>query len=165
MAEMPRTLPMRLEIYTDRLEMMMRKQRNLQMQSFGVDPLALRTDEERAEFAFRNIVMLQDEAHEALGEVSWKWWATDKFFNEDKFREEVIDMTHFLLNLVLVSGMSPDDFFDLYEEKNDKNRRRQEAGYGGKSDKCEVCHAHRSEGCEHKVWEQVKNSHQPEMPL
>ena len=131
------------------LEDMLSLQRILQTYSFGTDPCNLETDADRSEFAFKSIVMLQDEAHEALGEVSWKWWASEKFFNEEEFKGEVIDMIHFVLNLALVSGMDSEEIYNRYREKNMKNRVRQEVGYGGVTDKCQICHAHVSEGCSH----------------
>jgi dimeric dUTPase (all-alpha-NTP-PPase superfamily) len=136
----------------DKFEKMLEMQRHLQMNSFGADPINLAVygnDAERSEFAYRSIIMMLDEAHEALGEISWKWWTSEKFFNEEEFKGEVVDIMHFVLNLVMVSGMSPEEFYIRYQWKNTKNAERQRAGYGGKTDKCSVCHAHTSEGCVH----------------
>jgi len=133
----------------DRLTLLLALQRELQADSFGTDPCTLTTDAERSDFAFRSIVMAQDELHEALEHVSWKWWATDKYFDEEAFKGEVIDVLHFVLNLALVSGMDDRELYQRYCAKNAVNRERQAAGYAGRSDKCPICHAHVTEGCEH----------------
>jgi dimeric dUTPase (all-alpha-NTP-PPase superfamily) len=109
------------------LKEMLECQRRLQSECFGVDPCALTDDRAKGDFVQKNVLMLEDELHELLREVSWKWWATDSFFYEEKFKEEVVDCLHFLLNLILVSGLDADNLLMMYRAKNEINRKRQES--------------------------------------
>src|SRR5690606_37354927 len=89
------------------LERMLVAQRQLQVDSFGVDPLKL-TGDERAEFIRWNALALTDEIHEMLGEVGWKPWATARHVNHDLAVKELVDAWHFFMNLLLtVSGVKP----------------------------------------------------------
>ena len=75
------------------------------------------------------ILALYDEIGEALREVPWKPWKINQMFNVAKFKIELIDVFHFLINLFLLSGMSAKDVFDLFISKNKINVRRQKDGY------------------------------------
>lgn len=93
-----------------------------------------------------NSFALTDELHEAMAEVGWKPWATNKYVHREQFVKEMVDAWHFFMNLLLAvsPGMTPleitDDFVDKYMAKNAVNAKRQEDGYDGKLGKCEYCH-------------------------
>jgi len=75
------------------------------------------------------ILALYDEVGEALREVPWKPWKRNQQFNVSKFRMELIDIFHFLINLCLLSGMNAEDVFTLFQSKNQINKMRQKNGY------------------------------------
>ena len=84
---------------------------------------------ENIELIKNQILALYDEVGEALREVPWKPWKKNQQFNIDKFKGELIDIFHFLINLFLFSGMDSIETIRLFEYKNNVNRRRQKDGY------------------------------------
>ena len=70
-----------------------------------------------------------DELMEALREVPWKPWKKKQEFNQELFKEELIDVWHFLINLSLSSGMTSSEVYVRFLEKNKENRKRQKEGY------------------------------------
>lgn len=85
-----------------------------------------------------NILAAEDELHEALGEISWKPWATAEFFNREAFLGEIVDVLHFVGNLLAGANITDAELNAAYQEKMDRNRARQKAGYTGLN-KCQVC--------------------------
>jgi len=75
------------------------------------------------------ILALYDEVGEALREVPWKPWKLNQKFNVKKFRIELIDIFHFLINLFLLSGMNSRQVINLFKNKNKINVNRQQNGY------------------------------------
>jgi hypothetical protein len=99
-----------------------------------------------------NYHAIQDELREtfdALGGIKdgigngvWKPWkksfhekAPNMTFNsltdDDKkeLQMELIDIQHFLFNMMLASGLTPPDLMNMYFAKNKENRERQKRGY------------------------------------
>lgn len=123
---------------SDSLVEMMIRQRRLQEDSYGFN-FDTMTEEERVLFAKDQILALLDEGHEALAEIGWKPWATSRHMNRDAFVAELVDVWHFLMNLLLSARVTPHEFFSLYVAKNEKNAKRQREGYDGVSSKCPAC--------------------------
>lgn len=121
-----------------KLEDMIELQRKLQIDSYKQDPQELK-GHDRVEFIRWNMLALEDELHEALGEVGWKPWAKSRHVNEPAFHGEMVDAFHFFMNLMLVTGMTADDLYDGYIEKRKRNAKRQEDGYDGVANKCPTC--------------------------
>lgn len=96
--------------------------------------------EEAIGFIHWNVTALVDELHELLGEIGWKPWATSKHINLEAARGEWVDALHFLLNLAMVLGLTPDGIVSRYDAKHEKNAKRQEDGYDGVTTKCPGCH-------------------------
>lgn len=107
---------------------------------------------ERIAFIKENVLALENEIHEALGEVGWKTWATSNHINEDEYLGELVDVFHFFMNLILVLQMPAtetrtsitvndlaEEFTRRYFAKNARNTQRQLDGYDGVSGKCPVC--------------------------
>lgn len=69
------------------------------------------------------------EASEALEQTPWKPWKSSMVYNPDKFRKELIDLLHFVVNLFLASGMSAEDVYKAYMNKHRINMNRQKGGY------------------------------------
>lgn len=72
---------------------------------------------------------MQVELSEVLEEAQYKWWKTyTEPINQDKVKEELIDVFHFLLGLMIKLKMSPDDIVKAYVAKNEINHVRQKKG-------------------------------------
>lgn len=65
------------------------------------------------------------ELAEVLEESGYKWWKNKKPLNEEALKEELVDVLHFFVSLCLRSGMSAEELFDRYCEKNRENFDRQ----------------------------------------
>lgn len=102
--------------------------RKLQIETFGGDP-SLLTGDARTEYVRRMVLGLITEATEALNEVGWKWWSVKDHFNRDKFLEELIDVTHFVGALAVLTGCTDEEWNQLYARKSEVNRQRQREGY------------------------------------
>lgn len=131
----------------DALTQMLTLQRDLQVRSFGADPMTM-SDEERVDYIRWNVLALTDELHEFLGEVGWKPWATSRHVNAEAALSELVDAWHFMMNLLLALGEPlaasheatlARDFANRYFEKREVNARRQAEGYDGVTGKCGRC--------------------------
>jgi hypothetical protein len=126
----------------DRLSKLLEAQRELQLHAkpLNRDPSKITDPEERAQFIKDMVLALEDELHEALGEVGWKPWAESRHVNRDAYMGELIDAFHFFMNLMLVVDMTADELFLGYMEKRQRNKARwaAEGGYTG-LDKCPGC--------------------------
>ena len=106
------------------------------------------TTEERVKFIAWNVQALVDEAHEALGEVGWKPWASSRHLNAEAVLGEIVDAFHFLMNIGLAAGaelgLTPEETGTLvgvkYFAKRKVNAQRQKDGYDGVTYKCPSCH-------------------------
>lgn len=120
------------------LDLIFDRQLRLQKDSFGVDPAKL-GEEQRIEFIRSMTLALEDELHEALAETGWKPWASSRHINRDAFLGEMVDALHFWVNLCLAVGATPEEIFDKYREKAERNAKRQAEGYDGIVGKCPEC--------------------------
>jgi len=129
-------------------------QKDIQENVYGYDFQAMREaplPQMRAFFDW-NYHAIQDELRETfdalggvkdgIGNAVWKPWkkayhekAPNMTFNdlsdEDKKElwMELIDIQHFLFNLMIATGMDASDLMNLYFSKNKENRARQQRGY------------------------------------
>lgn len=74
---------------------------------------------------------MESEIDEIRREVNWKWWKNEKPIDIKALQGEVIDLWHFLVSLSQKVGLTADDVYRVYCEKNAENHARQD----GKSDK------------------------------
>ncbi|MDF0680417.1 MAG: dUTPase [Candidatus Nitrosocosmicus sp.] len=72
---------------------------------------------------------LVHEAIELQRETNWKWWKKDKTVNNEKLKDEIIDLWHFLIQLSIEAGFEPQTLISKYMEKNKENTGRQLRGY------------------------------------
>lgn len=121
----------------DKLKRMFDRQFYLETKVYSND-LPDMTQKERLEYIRWNVLAVEDEVHEALGETGWKPWTTSDHINRDAYCNEIIDTWHFLMNLALVVGMTEEEFFTRYMAKTDLNAKRQNEGYDGLN-KCPKC--------------------------
>ena len=74
----------------------------------------------------------QDELFEAIRELKngKGHRATEiKDFDRDKYLEEVVDAQHFLLEVLILSGITKEEFLDAYLRKGEVNTGRINEGY------------------------------------
>lgn len=88
----------------------------------AVDP----GDPEAVSKYIREVVLcVTDELHEVLGEVNWKPWKDDRGIKDvAKYREEMADVLHFILDLYLAAGLSGRDIVVDYLSKHYTNLER-----------------------------------------
>ena len=99
----------------------------------GVHPNQM-TDEKRQEWVLNYSRALSQELAELIDSVPWKWWANYQTFDLQNARVEVVDMVHFLVSIAQVLGMSADDVYNIYLQKNKVNFQRQDSGYSEKDE-------------------------------
>lgn len=126
----------------DRLTAMMYAQQDLQRRAYGHDAGTM-SPEELMAYIRDNALALTDEVHEALNETGWKPWATSNHINTQAYLGELIDAWHFLMNMMLATGIRPevlaDRLYDGYMMKQARNAKRQLDGYDGVASKCPGC--------------------------
>ncbi|WP_263560493.1 dUTPase [Paenibacillus polymyxa] len=76
-------------------------------------------------------IAMESEIDEIRREVNWKWWKNNQPVDQAALQAEVIDLWHFLICLSEKVGLTPDDVYAAYLEKNKENHSRQD----GSSDK------------------------------
>ena len=116
----------------DKLEQLFQMQEELN-QRIGVNTNGM-NQEEKTRWILNYCRAMSQELAELTDSVPWKWWAKYQTFDEQNARVEVIDMLHFLISLAQVLGMSANDVFGAYLEKNKVNLNRQDTGYSVKDE-------------------------------
>ena len=70
------------------------------------------------------------EAVELQNETQWKWWKIyDKGLDKKRVYDEIVDLLHVILHIAIEAGMSVDDLYNSYVEKNEVNLKRQLTKY------------------------------------
>lgn len=78
------------------------------------------------DFAWR----ITEELGEAMSCLKNKpWKQTHMETDVDHYQEEIADAFHFFIELCILSGIGPDDLFNLYMKKNHVNQFRQRSKY------------------------------------
>jgi|TARA_R110002020_G_scaffold320664_2_gene536586 dimeric dUTPase (all-alpha-NTP-PPase superfamily) len=82
----------------------------------------------------QNLLALHAECSELLEWLPWKDWKTysDSAPSDSAIAEaqyELIDIQHFVINIAIHLGMTPESFFDMFMRKQEENRDRQRRGY------------------------------------
>lgn len=113
------------ELYNRTVELQTRMQQRLDLPAFPWDLSAEQKQQLTKEHVLAGIV----EATEVLDQVNWKPWKAAKQVNKPHLQEEVVDLMHFTMNLVVLWFDSWDEFMQMYRIKNDENHRRQDRGY------------------------------------
>jgi hypothetical protein len=136
------------------LDTLMTLQKNTQENVYGYDFANLSLGEIK-DFWLWNTRAIDDEiseAYDALGGVSnngetsignavWKPWKSNykkgyemkvSDLSEDDVKElkmELVDIQHFLFNMMISVGMNAEELYDYYLSKNKENIRRANSGY------------------------------------
>lgn len=100
----------------------------------GVRCLEMNEDEQQ-KWILNYCRAMSQELAELTDSVPWKWWAKYQKYDKQNAQVEVVDLFHFLISLALVLGLSADDVYNLYMQKNKVNWQRQESGYAVKNEK------------------------------
>jgi hypothetical protein len=76
-----------------------------------------------------NMTAAVQEMAEARVEFSWKPWAVDKpFVNKERLLDEIVDVNHFLGNILTAIGVTDEEYEAAYQAKQAKNRERAASG-------------------------------------
>lgn len=114
--------------------------RALQEEYFLDVDFASMTPEDRATYISTNVLAANLELAELLGEVGWKPWTSPRgWINRDEAVVEVVDVLHFIANILAAMDVSEVELWEAYRHKQSVNRQRQTAGYDGRSGKCPNC--------------------------
>jgi len=92
---------------------------------------ALRNNFTPEEWVQKKALALIDEVAELLNEVNYKWWKNPKPVDKQKVAGELIDILHFWVSMCNTMGLSANDVYKIYMNKNNENKDRQD----GKSEK------------------------------
>lgn len=121
----------------DRLTLILEHQRDLQSRAFGGDP-GTYEGEEFIEYFRLNALALIIEVGEALQKMRWKFYGPQAAPGQEGRRrpegelreevvEELVDVLHFLLNLLLALRVDSYELMEAYLGKAEINRARQES--------------------------------------
>jgi dimeric dUTPase (all-alpha-NTP-PPase superfamily) len=86
------------------------------------------------EWIQKHMLAMLSEMAEVLDEVNFKWWKNPKPVDSDALKEELVDVLHFYISMCIEAGMTPQELYDRYINKNKENFARQsgqssKAGY------------------------------------
>ena len=98
-----------------------------EMQKLLDDDIAARRHLEFSteEWMQKEVLAMLSELSEVLDEVNFKWWKNKKPIDDNALRGELVDILHFFVSRCIRSGMSADELFERYVEKNKENFDRQ----------------------------------------
>lgn len=122
----------------DMLREMFRMQAALNAR-IGVRDSSDMTPEEQQKWVLNYCRAMSQEIAELTDSIPWKWWAKYQKFDLQNARVEVVDLFHFLISVAEILGMTADDVFAYYKDKNRVNFQRQESGYTAKDESDNRC--------------------------
>lgn len=100
---------------------------------YGFEDVSELSGKQRLEFTIMLIAALKSEAQEVLDELPWKPWKDDHgdpgAVDPERVREEIVDVQHFVNNLIMAWFDNLEQFDCYFRAKLDENVRRQEEGY------------------------------------
>lgn len=77
------------------------------------------------EWVQKKSLALINEVSELVNEVNYKWWKNAKTLDLPAIKEELVDILHFLVGMCVNVGMTSDEMFNIYYNKNKENFDRQ----------------------------------------
>lgn len=114
----------------DRLELMMRLQEQLSDRvSISVRDFQEASTPVKVVWITRYFIAAIVELVEMLNCIPWKWWKKHQNWDNEELKKEWVDVFHFVLNIGILLGFTPDTLLDAYMEKNIINHKRQDNGY------------------------------------
>mgnify|MGYP003152002322 CR=1 FL=1 len=119
----------------DKLFLIFKHQKELQ-EKLGIYDKIGKDDKLKQQYINQMILALHEEATEIMRETCYKnpeympfGWKKGQKFNNENFKDEIIDIIHFVMNLCIISGMDSDEIYNRYIGKQQKNIERQRDGY------------------------------------
>ncbi len=112
--------------FTNMLDSMVGMQRKFGKKFINFDKLTLIQKEK---WTKEMVVAMIDELSEILGQINFKHWKKRVNVNQMEVKYEIIDLLHFVLELMLIWGMNEKDIFSMYVAKMHENHDRQKRGY------------------------------------
>lgn len=79
----------------------------------------------RGEWVCKKALALMVELGEVVDEAKYKWWKNNTEIDDAKLKEEIVDVLHFFLGMCIDAGMTADELFKIYVDKNKENYDRQ----------------------------------------
>jgi hypothetical protein len=114
--------------------------RDLQLTGFHRDLANLEGDE-RADALHADITGMMCEVVEIGDEIGWKPWVKNRgWYNQKEVCGEIVDLLHFVANVLVTCHINAEMLTYAYLEKVEKNRIRQASGDDGVSRRCPHCH-------------------------
>ena len=77
------------------------------------------------EWIQKQTLAMLSELAELIAEVNFKWWKNPKEVNYPAVKEELIDILHFFVGMCNRVGMTSEEMFNIYINKNEENFKRQ----------------------------------------
>ena len=113
---------------TDKLELLFEKQEKL-MQKFGVEKKNIHTKEGQMQFRYY-LISLIEELCEITHCMKNKFWTkTDTEIDLDAMYDEVADVWHFFIELMILLDLDATKVTTLYLQKNLVNQHRIKSNY------------------------------------
>lgn len=119
----------------DKLDIIFQKQIELQERLGNIKKINS-SDSMKQKFINQMILAIQEEAIEIMRESAYKnpdyvefGWKKGQTSDNEKFKDEIADLLHFLVNLCIVSDMDAEELFNRYTGKNKENYERQDNNY------------------------------------
>lgn len=79
----------------------------------------------KEEWIQKRSLALLDEVAELLNEINYKWWKNPKPVDERAVKEELVDILHFYIGMCIDAGLSAEELYQIYLDKNKENYDRQ----------------------------------------
>ncbi len=73
----------------------------------------------------KETLAMLSELAELIDEVNFKWWKNPKAVDEDKVKDELVDILHFFVSMCLKTGLDASELHRRYLDKNKENFNRQ----------------------------------------
>ena len=124
----------------DKLDQIFKKQHELNCYTFQKNSLVdfgrIPRDRELQNTWLRNYALaMTQEVSELIDSTNWKWWRTKvDLFDEQNVKVELVDILHFWVSACQVMGLSAEDVYRMYTQKNAINAKRQDDGYISKDE-------------------------------
>lgn len=106
----------------DKLDHIFKLQKNFQRNILKNDIYSIQYSKDMALAAIIEI-------SEAMQNIHWKPWQKNKIENNEKFKEELIDCLHFIINLCISRNINSTKLYYAFLKKNKENIKRQQNGY------------------------------------
>ena len=116
----------------DKLEEMFNRQTKLQIKLDNIRKIES-SESNKQQYINQMLLSLFEESVEIMRETGYKnpnyvpfGWKQTQEWNVENYKEEIIDLFHYVMNLCIAVNMEANEFFEIYCKKNGINHERQE---------------------------------------